>query len=81
MVKFLINAKTNNPLKLIPVVIEAVKKFDDENNGEGQPSFEHTEALAFFRSMSKEKVPQVKFVLRPDNEALQKHTKDRKGNA
>ena len=34
MIKSLINTKTNDPLKLIPVVIDAVKKFDDENSGE-----------------------------------------------
>ena len=48
MIKSLINAKTNDPLKLIPVVIDAAKKFDDENSGESQLASGHAEALAFF---------------------------------
>ena len=33
MIKSLTNTKTNDPLKLIPVVIDAAKIFDDENSG------------------------------------------------
>ena len=32
MIKYLINAKTSNPLKLVPIVIDAAKKFDEETN-------------------------------------------------
>ena len=48
MIKSLTNSKTSVPLKLIPIVIDAATKFDDENNGEGQLAIEHAEALAFF---------------------------------
>ena len=48
MIKPLINAKTNDSLKLIPVVIDVAKKFDNENSGESQLVFEYAEALAIF---------------------------------
>ena len=48
IIKSLIDAKTNEPLKLIPFVIDTATKFDDENNGEGQLAFEHAKTLAFF---------------------------------
>ena len=48
MIKSLINAKTNDSLKLIPVVIDVAKKFDNENSGESQLVFEYAEALAIF---------------------------------
>ena len=41
MIKSLINAKTNDPLKLIPIVIDAAKNFDDEISGESQLASEH----------------------------------------
>ena len=42
-------------------------------------ALEHAEALVHMLwLMSKEKVPPVEFVLRPDNESLQKYTEDRK---
>ena len=79
MIKSLKNTKTNDPLKLVPIVIDAARKVDDENNGESQLASGHAEALAFFLwSMSKVKVAPVDFVLRPDDEALQKYTEDRK---
>ena len=75
MIKSLINAKTNDPLKLILISIDAATKFDDENNGESQLAFEHPEALAnLLWSMNKEKVPPVG----PDDGALQKYMEDRK---
>ena len=79
MIKSLINTNTNNPLKLIPIIIDAATKFDDENNGETQLAFEHAEAFANrLWLMSKEKIAPVEFVLRPDDETLQKYTEDRK---
>ena len=79
MIKSLINTNTNNPLKLIPIVIDAATKFDDENNGETQLAFEHAEAFANrLWLMSKEKISPVEFVLRPDDKTLQKYTEDRK---
>ena len=48
MIKLLINTKTNDLLRLIPVVIDVAKKFDDENSGESQLASGHAEALAFF---------------------------------
>ena len=66
-----INAKTNDPLKLPPIAIDPATKFDDENNGERQLAIEHTGALAnLMWSMNKEKVPLIEFVPRPDGEAL-----------
>ena len=79
IIKSLINAKTNDPLKLIPNVINPATKFDDENSGESQLAFKHAEALAnFLWLMNKDKVAPVEVVLRSDNEALQKYMEDRK---
>ena len=36
MIKALINAKTNDPLKLIPIAIDAATKFEDDNDGENK---------------------------------------------
>ena len=41
MIKSLINAKTTDPLKIIPIVIDAAKNFDDEISGESQLASEH----------------------------------------
>ena len=79
MIKSLINAKTSDPLKLIPNAIDAATDFDNENNEGSQLAIEHTKAFAcFLWSMSKGKVPQVETVLRPDDEALQKYMEYRK---
>ena len=79
MIKALINAKTNDPLKLIPIAIDAATKFEDGNNGENKLLLEHAEALAnLLWLMNKDKVPSVEFVLRPGDEALQKYMEDGK---
>ena len=71
MIKYLTNAKTSNhPLKLIQIVIDAATKFDEESTDESQLVIEHAEALAFFCGQMSS--------LRPDDEALQKYTEDRK---
>ena len=58
------DTNTNDLLNLIPVVIDAAKRFDDENSGESQLASEHAEALAnVLWLMSKEKVASVEVVL------------------
>ena len=79
MIKSLINAKTSEPFKLIPIVIDAATNFGEESNDGSQLAIEHAEALAnLLGSMRKGKVPQFKFVLCPVDKVLQKYTKDRK---
>ena len=48
MTKSLTNAKNSDPIKLIPIAIDAAKKFDEESNDGSQLAIEYVEALAIF---------------------------------
>ena len=79
VIKTLLSAKTTDPLKLIPIVIDAVISFYEGDKDGNKLAIDHAEYLAtFMLSMNAEKVPPIKFVLRPGDDVLQKYTEERK---
>ena len=77
LVQALNNAGTNDPLSLIPIVLEAAKLYDEEHkrcDEDYQRVRDHAEAAAnFLWLISAGKITPLKFAVRPDDEELQQY--------
>ena len=77
MLQALNNAGTNDPLSLLPIVLEAAKLYGEEQkrcDEDYQRARGHAEAAAnFLWLISAGKITPLKFAVRPDDEELQQY--------
>ena len=75
------NAGANNPLSLIPIVLEAAKLYNEEHkrcDQDYQRTRDHAEAAAnSLWLISAGKITPLKFAVRPDDEELQQYFSNR----